>query len=252
LTDGAPPRAVEDARFVAELAALGDAQRALEVVSEPSLSAALERAIGLARRGATGDAAARELDEGAANARVSWSFALLANVLTFPCILARTMKAIVLLPVIFLACGGAKPKDAGTPDDSGESGLETPDTRCLAIARGTRERKRNEPDKITVKHILVKFAGAKNAPADVKRDRGAACLRALEARKQLQGGETFADVVKEYSEEPGAATREGSVGQIARKDVAAPFADAAFELGPNEVSHVVETEFGYHIIMRTE
>lgn len=152
-----------------------------------------------------------------------------------------------------LACGGSKPPDAkGTPDDSGESGLETPDTRCLAIARGTRERKNNEPPKITAKHILVKFAGAKNASADIKRNRGAACLRALEARKQLQSGEPFADVVKEYSEEPGAATREGSVGQITRKDVVPAFADAAFELGPNEVSHVVETDFGYHIIMRTE
>lgn len=163
------------------------------------------------------------------------------------------MKAFVLLPVLALACGGAKPPEAkGTPDDSGESGLETPDTRCLAIARGTRERRSGEPPKITAKHILVKYTGAKNASPEIKRTQGAACLRALEARKQLQSGEPFADVVKEYSDEPGAATREGSVGQISRKDVAAPFADAAFELAPNEVSHVVETEFGYHIIMRVE
>jgi parvulin-like peptidyl-prolyl isomerase len=152
-----------------------------------------------------------------------------------------------------VACGGAKPKDAvATPDDSGSSGLETPETRCLAIARGARERQRNEPDKITVKHVLVKFAGAKNAPADVKRTRGEACLRALEARSRLQGGESFASVVAECSDEAGAATREGSIGSIKRSDVAAPFADAAFELRPNEVSHVVETEFGYHIILRTE
>jgi parvulin-like peptidyl-prolyl isomerase len=162
------------------------------------------------------------------------------------------MKALVLLPLLALACGGAKPPEAKTPDDSGESGLETPDTRCFAIARGTRERKSNEPPKITAKHILVKYAGAKNASPEIKRTQGAACLRALEARKQLQSGEPFAEVVKEYSDEAGAATREGSVGQISRKDVAAPFADAAFELAPNEVSHVVETEFGYHIIMRVE
>ena len=162
------------------------------------------------------------------------------------------MRTLVLLPVLALACGGSKPPDAKTPDDSGESGLETPDTRCFAIARGTRERKSNEPPKITAKHILVKYSGAKNASPEIKRTQGAACLRALEARKQLQSGEPFAEVVKEYSDEAGAATREGSVGQISRKDVAAPFADAAFELAPNEVSHVVETEFGYHIIMRVE
>lgn len=325
------PRAVEGARFVAELVALREADRAVEVVSEPSLRSALERAIALARRGAARETAAaelgtsgfvlhsvpfatycalrfdparaieeavlaggdtdtnaaisgaiagalhgdawirprrlfgafgttylealaRDLERGTTEARFSWLFALLTNVVTFPCILAHTMKAYVLLPALLFACGGAKPKEAkATPDDSGEqSGLETPDTRCLALARGTRERRNNEPPKITVKHVLVKFAGAKNASPDIKRSRGEACIRALEARKQLQAGESFADVVKEYSEEPGAATREGSVGQITRKDVVAPFADAAFELGPNEVSHVVETEFGYHIIMRTE
>jgi ADP-ribosyl-[dinitrogen reductase] hydrolase len=323
-------RAIEGARFVAELAALAEPERALEVVSEPSLRAALERAITLAREGATRERAASELgtsgfvvesvpfatfcalrfeparalreavlaggdtdtnaaitgalagalhgdgwvvpprlfgafgtaylealaddlENGTANARFSWPFALLTNVLTFPCILAHTMKALILLPVLALACGGAKPPDAkGTPDDSGESGLETPDTRCIAIARGERQRKGNEPTKITARHILVKFAGAKNASPDIKRTRGAACLRALEARKQLQSGESFADVVKEYSDEPGAATREGTVGQITRKDVAPTFADAAFELAPNEVSHVVETDFGYHIIMRVE
>jgi peptidyl-prolyl cis-trans isomerase NIMA-interacting 1 len=155
--------------------------------------------------------------------------------------------------VVLAACGGAKAKGTtGTPDDSGESGLETPETRCLAIARGTRERQRNEPDKITVKHVLVQYAGAKNAKADIKRTRGEACLRALEARTQLQGGEPFGAVVASYSDEPGAATREGTVGTIKRSDVAAPFADAAFELKQNEVSHVVETDFGYHIIMRTE
>jgi peptidyl-prolyl cis-trans isomerase NIMA-interacting 1 len=161
-----------------------------------------------------------------------------------------------LLPLVAftLACGGAKPKGehSSTPDESGSSGLETGETRCLAIARGTRERQGNEPDKITVKHILVKFAGSKNARPEIKRTQGDACVRALEARTRLQAGETFAAVVAEYSDEPGAATREGSLGTVKRSDVVPAFANAAFELKPDEVSHVVETEFGYHIIMRTQ
>jgi parvulin-like peptidyl-prolyl isomerase len=158
----------------------------------------------------------------------------------------------ILLPALLaLSCGGSQSKSA-TPDESGGSGLETPETRCLAKAQVTRERRRDEPEKIVVKHILVKFAGAKNAKPETKRTRGEACLRALEAITLLKNGESFASVVASYSDEPGAATREGSVGAIKRSDVVPAFADAAFELQRNEVSYVVETEFGYHVIMRTE
>jgi hypothetical protein len=158
-----------------------------------------------------------------------------------------------LLAFIAISCGGAKPNEAAaSPDPTNESGLVTPEMRCVATARGQRERRRDEPEKITVKHVLVKFAGGKNAGPDVKRSRGEACMRALEARSRLQAGDPFSEVVAEYSEEPGAATREGSIGAIKRPDVVPAFADAAFELRPNEVSHVVETEFGYHIILRTE
>jgi NIMA-interacting peptidyl-prolyl cis-trans isomerase 1 len=63
---------------------------------------------------------------------------------------------------------------------------------------------------------------------------------------------SFADVVTAYSEEPGAATRAGSIGPIERSNVVPPFADAAFELKTGEASHVVETDFGFHVILRTE
>jgi NIMA-interacting peptidyl-prolyl cis-trans isomerase 1 len=59
-------------------------------------------------------------------------------------------------------------------------------------------------------------------------------------------------MVREYSEEPGAASREGSVGAVERGDLVPPFADAAFELDIQQLSDVVETEFGFHVILRTE
>jgi len=164
-----------------------------------------------------------------------------------------TWRGLLLSAALALSCAGAKSKPSTEiPDETGQSGLETAETRCLAVARGTRERRGGEPEKIVVKHVLVQFAGAKKARPEITRTRGEACLRALEARSQLQGGETFADVVKTYSDEPGAGTREGTVGTIKRSDVVPPFADAAFELQPGELSHVVETEFGYHLILRTE
>ncbi len=160
-----------------------------------------------------------------------------------------------LLVVPALACGGGKaspPPAASSAEATAKGGGDSPAERCLAIAEAKRERKPDEPAKITARHILVKYAGAKKAAPSVTRTREEACLRALEAREKLQEGASFADVVASYSEEPGAATREGSIGTIQRTDVVPPFADAAFELGRGDVSHVVETDFGFHIIMRTE
>ena len=42
------------------------------------------------------------------------------------------------------------------------------------------------------------------------------------------------------------------LGAVSRSEVAPPFADAAFELHVGDVSYVVESEFGFHVIMRTE
>jgi hypothetical protein len=168
--------------------------------------------------------------------------------------------------VTSLACGGgagASPStsSASSPSASSASGSagtsssgasESAAERCLAIAGAKRPRRPDEPAKITGSHILVKYAGAKKAPASVTRTREQACLRAEEARAKLEQGMSFADVVSAYSEEPGAATRAGSLGPIERSSVVPPFADAAFELHAGEVSHVVETDFGFHVILRTE
>ncbi len=103
-----------------------------------------------------------------------------------------------------------------------------------------------------VSHVLVKHTGSKNPPDGVTRSRGEACMRAMEARDKLRGGADFGEVVKAYSDEPGAATRAGSLGQVKRSDLLAPFADAAFELDRAQLSDLVETEFGFHVILRTE
>jgi hypothetical protein len=149
------------------------------------------------------------------------------------------------------ACGGATSGGVSTPAKS-PSKAESAAERCLAAAEAKRERKASEPDRIGVKHVLVRYAGAKRAPEAVTRTREEACLRAEEALTKLKGGMSFADVVARYSDESGASTREGSIGTIERSDVAPAFADAAFELGIREVSEVVETPFGFHVILRVE
>lgn len=158
--------------------------------------------------------------------------------------------ALVVLAAAASACGGTRSTlpEAKTAHPT----FDSPADKCLAVADAKRERRPDEPAKVTVKHILVKYAGAKKADESITRTREDACLRAQEARSKLEQGASFTEIVNEYSEEPGAKSREGSVGPIQRSDVVPQFADAAFELKPGEVSHVVETNFGFHVIMRTE
>jgi NIMA-interacting peptidyl-prolyl cis-trans isomerase 1 len=154
----------------------------------------------------------------------------------------------LLLVVSAMACGGAPSEGAASPS----SASAAPGARCLADADVKHERKASEPDRVNVKHVLVRYSGARGAATTVTRDREHACLRAEEALGKLKAGTSFEDVVATYTDETGAGTRGGRLGDISRSDVLPPFADVAFELQVGEVSQVVETPFGFHIILRVE
>lgn len=165
--------------------------------------------------------------------------------------MASRREISVVLCSTLLACGGP----AAPAEHAGEGSApapESPAAACFRIAGAQRARAAKEPERIGLKHVLVKYAGAKNAPASITRTREDACLRALEARDKLRGGADFEAIVGTYSDETGATTRGGSLGQVERKDLVPAFADAAFELAPHELSDVVETPFGFHVIVRTE
>lgn len=161
----------------------------------------------------------------------------------------RAMRATTLLFTVLsaAACGGAS---APAPAPALPAAPSSPAAACLALAATPRAKKPGEPAKIGVKHVLVKYAGAKNASPAITRTREDACLRALQARDALRSGTELEAVVKEYSDEAGAVSRGGSLGPVERKDVVGAFGDAAFELSVGEFSDVVETDFGFHVISR--
>lgn len=99
-----------------------------------------------------------------------------------------------------------------------------------------------QPEQIKASHILIKV------------DAGAAEAQKAEARKKIEtvqqkikDGGDFAELAKEYSEGPSNA-RGGDLGYFRRGQMVKPFEDAAFAMKANEVSEIVETRFGYHII----
>ena len=66
--------------------------------------------------------------------------------------------------------------------------------------------------------------------------------------KQVQAGVDFAELAKKYSEDTGSAQQGGNLGPFSRGRMVKEFENAAFSLKPGEVSGLVRTQFGYHII----
>jgi NIMA-interacting peptidyl-prolyl cis-trans isomerase 1 len=112
----------------------------------------------------------------------------------------------------------------------------------------------NEPRTIRAQHLLIMHQGSRSAPPTVVRTKEEARARAEEALARIREGASMDDIVAQYSEEPGAAQREppGDLGEFSRKRMVKKFSDAAFKLQVGEVSGVVETEFGFHVIKRLE
>jgi len=75
--------------------------------------------------------------------------------------------------------------------------------------------------------------------------------RLLELRKRVQEGEDFGTLAILYSEAPEAARR-GEIGFMVRSQLDKAYADAAWSLKPGQVSKIVESSFGYHIIQMIE
>jgi len=106
------------------------------------------------------------------------------------------------------------------------------------------------PQTVTVSHILVSFAGARNSSSE--RSKEEARKRAEAALKELKGGKAFADTAKTFSDDPASAPNGGAVGEVAKGDTDPVFEKSAFALKPGEVSGIVETPFGFHVILRTQ
>lgn len=114
------------------------------------------------------------------------------------------------------------------------------------------EEQANQPTQISARHLLVAYKGALRASPGIGRSKAEAKARAEEAQKRALGGEDFKELVKQYSDEPGAPERGGDLGKFERSSMVPAFANAAFALPVNGVSAVVETQFGYHVILRYE
>lgn len=101
-------------------------------------------------------------------------------------------------------------------------------------------------EEIHARHILVKVASTATAEEKQKADE-----KIKAALERLKKGEPFDVVAKEVSEDSSAA-QGGDLGWFGKGRMVAEFEDAAFKLEVNQISDIVTTQFGYHIIQVTE
>ena len=127
-----------------------------------------------------------------------------------------------------------------------------PLAKPLASARAAAAMDPADAETVEAAHLLVAYQGAMRASPTITRTKEEAQKRAQEAQGKAKKGGNFAELVAEYSDEPGAGARGGKLGSFTRDRMVKPFADAAFALKPGEISSVVETAFGFHVILRTK
>jgi peptidyl-prolyl cis-trans isomerase C len=99
------------------------------------------------------------------------------------------------------------------------------------------------PEMVRARHILVMVEA--NAPEEEKQK---AKEKAEDIMKKVRSGEDFEKLASELSDDTLTKQKGGDLGFFTRGRMLKPFEDAAFALKPGEVSEIVETPFGYHII----
>jgi peptidyl-prolyl cis-trans isomerase C len=98
------------------------------------------------------------------------------------------------------------------------------------------------PEEVRASHILIKV----DSKAD-KSQKADAYKKISEIQVKIKQGGDFATLAKEFSEGP-SNVKGGDLGFFKRGQMVKPFEEAAFALSPGQVSGIVETRFGYHII----
>ena len=103
-------------------------------------------------------------------------------------------------------------------------------------------------------HVLIEYKPERSMPGHrttARISRAEARLLTEELVERIQDGESFSDIAQTYSSCP-SSMEGGDLGRFGRGQMHSKFEEAAYALEVGEMSGVVETPFGFHIIKRTE
>ncbi len=94
---------------------------------------------------------------------------------------------------------------------------------------------------MNISHILLPVEPSESASSAAKE-------KIDDLLDRIKKGEDFAQLARQYSEDPGSAEKGGDLGMMDRGDLVKEFEEVAFGLEPGQISDAVKTQFGYHII----
>jgi peptidyl-prolyl cis-trans isomerase SurA len=101
------------------------------------------------------------------------------------------------------------------------------------------------PPTVDISHILLELGPSEESLQE-------AYTKILNIQNRLNEGGDFEQLAKEYSEDPGSASKGGDLGFVNRGDFVKEFEEVAFALEEGEYSDIVQTQFGFHIIQLLE
>lgn len=136
--------------------------------------------------------------------------------------------------------------------------LEAADPNSLTVTEADAQKYYDEnpdefkvPEQVRASHILISTE-ATDPNADPNQVKAQAREKAEKLLKQVKEGADFATVAKENSADHYSAAQGGDLGTFGRDQMVKPFEETAFSLKVGEISDLVETQYGYHIIKVTE
>ncbi|MBN2554053.1 MAG: peptidylprolyl isomerase [Spirochaetales bacterium] len=102
------------------------------------------------------------------------------------------------------------------------------------------------PEQVRASHILIRVS-----PEAGEEEKSEARSRIAEIRERIVAGEDFAELAGRFSDD-GSSAAGGDLGFFQREQMVEPFAEAAFSLQIGQLSRIVETQFGFHLIQVTD
>lgn len=151
------------------------------------------------------------------------------------------LLSIMTLALLAIACGESPVPGEASQQPVEDIPVEVPDTTSTEVG---------EVSSVGASHILISYAGSQVQGVERSQEEARSLITELEGK--IAAGEIeFAQAASEYSDCPSGADG-GALGVFGRGAMVPAFEQAAFSLGVGEMSGVVETQFGYHLILRTQ